>query len=236
MSKNYLRSYFLLTGFLLLLVTASLFFTLTEPVQRTKTLWWVMSGVFLSEVLLTLSWGDAAGRHDDYSYWYRVLVIIISFCYFAFSLIMFIPFVLDASTKAVFCSEIIGLFVAILSYIMSIIAIKSSRNKAEIFYELSSCKKRWYSQLSPLRSDISALYYSGLNEKFDDLLDEIRYAPEGRGYHQYDEEISSQISLLQKEILEKNSELVFTMIPQIVRDLRARKENIKLERKSWRNQ
>ena len=213
------RAMFLILGCLLVGVTLFTSFLFVDPVNRTHAFWYTISGILLSEVLLSLTVMDLGGNHKDHAFIYRFSSGIVSISYFVFTLIMLLAYWGDASAKTILLLEIIGLFIAIIAQVVVGLATRSVSEQSAKFKAERLNKRRFKIEIQSIKMDIAPFFNDNekLKKQFSKLSDLARFAPESLdGLEDFDQEIFEGISRLEEVIEVKKEEEIETAVSKLI--------------------
>ena len=194
------RIMFFVLGGLLVGITLFIGLLSVDSASRTAAFWYTMAGIMLSEVLLALSVMDLGGNHSDRALPYRIGNGVISILYFCFTLTMLIVYCCDANEKTILVLQIVGLFAALIFYVLLGLATRATSEQAAKFQAERVNKKRFKVEIEFTKTDLQPLFSSNKNleKQFSKLSDLARFAPESlEGVEQLDQEILDGIVKLQ---------------------------------------
>ena len=197
------KTMFFILGGLLIGITLFTGFLFVDPVGRTRAFWYTISGIMLSEVFMTLSVMDLGGNHGDRALPYRFCNGLIGILYFVFTMVMLIVFCCDAAAETILIMQIIGLFAALVFYVLFGLAAKATSDDASRFQAERISKKRFNVELQSLKIDMAPLFQTDprLNRQFLLLADLARFAPESiEGTEPIDREIFDGIAKLREAV------------------------------------
>ena len=201
------RAMFFVLGGLLVGITLFIAFLFVDPANRTNSFWYTISGIMLSEVMLSLSVMDLGGNHGDRAMPFRFCNGLVSILYFCFTLIMLVVYWYDADEKTIRVLQIVGLFVALTLYVLLGLAARSVSDQAAKFQAERVNKKRFKIEIEFLKTELLPFFSSNKNleKQFMKLADLARFAPESlAGVEQLDQEIFDGIATLQNAAGTKN--------------------------------
>ncbi len=200
-------------------ISLAIAFFSVESAARGYEFWYVMLGILLAEVSLGFSFMDIGGNHGDRAYLYRLGNVMTGIVYMAFSLLMLIPYAMDASATLLLSLELLGLFAALVLHVCFGWANHATAAQDRLDRGSFLVRKKSKLDLQALYSDHEEFFTDNreLGKSCRELLDTAACASDSvSGSEEVDAELQSNIMMLRGSVEAADAEATAKQIRRLL--------------------